>query len=517
MKILITNPAFRRDLGGGLERYMLGAGMRFPWSLLKRREDRPRYAMFPLFLAYAAALLERDGFDVKVLDAVPLNVSEEELLRRIAEIGPDAIVIEPNAAVIADTLALLGKVRAVSGARTVLVGTHATVRAAELLGESACLDYVVRGEYEQALLGLMRALREEAAPAGVAGVTYRSADGAPVDQGRTAPIAPLDELPLPARHLFPAWFDTDMSAYNDGFCQNSPAFHIHTSRGCPYQCNFCDRIQVLFGDNKQRFFSPARVVDEMRSLAAAGAKEIYIDDDNFTGRPAHVAALCEELIRRPPGVPWSAMCDVMSLNVPLLEKMARAGCIGLKFGLDSADARVLSAIKKPLKLPALEAIVARARALGMKTHMSVVLGLSGETRETLHKTFAYACEVDIDSIQFSLATPLPGTTYYQDLETSGALASRDWAELDGANRTVISYPDMSREYLEAFMSRAHSDWLRAKFRKPRWLLRQTRFLARTAKSQGLPGLGRRMTRAWMLLSGDAVTVREAGEVKVLRY
>lgn len=518
MKVLIANPAFRRDLGGGLERYMLGAGMRFPWSLLKRREERPRYAMFPLFMAYAAALLEREDFDVKVIDAVPLNVSGEELLRRIAEIGPDMVVMEPNAAVIGDTLALLERVRAACGARTVLVGTHATVKAEEILQEHAQVDFAVRGEYERALAGLARALRAGEGPGGIAGVAYRGPEGKVIAQGRTSPIAPLDELPMPARHLFPAYFDTDMSAYHDGFCQHSPAFHIHTSRGCPYQCNFCDRIQVLFADNKQRFFSAARVVDEMRALAAAGAREIYIDDDNFTGRPAHVAALCEELIRRPPGVPWSAMCDVMSLTAPLLGKMAEAGCIGLKFGLDSADARVLSAIRKPLRLPALEAIVAKARDLGMKTHMSVVLGLSGETRESLHKTFRYACEVDIDSIQFSLATPLPGTTYYRDLESAGGLLSEEAADLDGANRTVVRYADMSGEYLEAFMARAHSDWLRAKFRDPRWLLRQARFLSRTARSQGWRGVVRRGRRALRLLRGDAFQVRETGRAaQVMRY
>ena len=107
MRVLLANPAFTRDLGDGLERYMLGAGMRYPWSLLKRSCDRPRYAMFPLFLAYAAAVLEQEGFDVRVIDGVPLNLREEELLARIQETSPDVIFFEPNAAVIDDTLRLI--------------------------------------------------------------------------------------------------------------------------------------------------------------------------------------------------------------------------------------------------------------------------------------------------------------------------------------------------------------------------------------------------------------------------
>ena len=516
MQVLIANPAFRRDVGGGLERYMLGSGMRFPWSLLKRKEERPRYAMFPLFLAYAAALLEKDGFTVKVIDAVPLNVGEEEFLRRVQEVNPAVILFEPNAAVVEDLLLLITKIRKVVSAKFVLAGTHATATVSELMEQYEVVDYVVVGEYELAFLELMRTLRDKGSVEDLKGIAYRNVIGDIVQSGRTEPIAPLDALPMPARHMFPAYFDTDMSVYRDGFCQHSPAYHMHTSRGCPFQCNFCDRIQVLFADNKQRLFSPTRIVDEMLVVAAAGAREIYFDDDNFTANKTHVGQICEEIIRRNVNIPWSAMCDAMILNAPFLEKMVQAGCIGIKFGLDSADARVLSAINKPLKLKTLESIVDKAKSLKIKTHMSVVLGLTGETRETLHKTFDYACDIDIDSIQFSLATPLPGTSMYEDLKESG-LSSRKWSDLDGANRTVVLYEDISQEYLEAFMANSHSHWLRAKFKDPRWLFRQSRFLARTAKSQGLPGLYKRLIRAVTLLRGDAMMVREAENTKVMRF
>lgn len=517
MRVLIANPSFRRDLGGGLERYLLGAGMRFPWSLLKRKEERPRYAMFPLFLAYTAALLEKDGFTVSVIDAVPLNVGEEEFLARVREIEPDAILFEPNAAVAEDLLGLMAKIRGILPAKLVLAGTHATATAVEMMTAHEAVDFVIMGEYELVTLDLMRALRSGSGTGAVAGIAGRKPSGGIAVNGRAAPIKALDELPMPARHLFPAYFDTDMGVYRDGFCQHSPAFHMHTSRGCPYQCNFCDRVQVLFADNKQRYFSPARVVDEMLALSRAGAKEIYFDDDNFTANRAHVSAILDAMIGRGVGIPWSAMCDAMSLTPALLEKMAVAGCIGIKFGLDSADTRVLNAISKPLKLKTLESIVDKARSLGIKTHMSVVLGLSGETRESLRKTFDYSCGLDIDSIQFSLATPLPGTAFYRELQASGSLISSRWSDLDGANRTVIAYGDMSREYLEAFMAASHSRWLRSKFRRPRWLLRQTRFLARTARSQGMPGVARRFKRALRLLQGDAIEIRESGAPATVRY
>jgi radical SAM superfamily enzyme YgiQ (UPF0313 family) len=308
-----------------------------------------------------------------------------------------------------------------------------------------------------------------------------------------------------------------MAVYRDGFCQHSPAFHMHTSRGCPFKCNFCDRIHVLFADNRQRFFSPSRVVKEMLAVKAAGAREVYFDDDNFTSNKAHVMALCDEIVRRGVDVPWSAMCDAIVLTPDLLKQMSAAGCIGIKFGLDSSDTKVLHTINKPLKLENLERIVETAKALHLKTHASVVLGLSGETKETLHNTFAYVCELDIDSIQFSLATPLPGTPMYRDLVLAGDLMASGWAEFDGANHTVIRYRDISKEDIEAFMAQSHSKWMRAKCKDPKWLLRQARFTARATKSRGLGGVWERFQRALQLVRGDAREISHAGQSVTMRF
>ena len=205
MRVLIANPAFVRDLGGGLERYVLGAGMRFPWSLLKRSDERPRYAMFPLFMAYATALLEREGFEVRVIDAVPLNLRLAELVERVRECRPDAVLLEPNAATIDDTLALLVRLREFSDARFVLAGTHATATARDLLVNHGIVDFVVLGEYERTALQLMKGLRDGLPVVSLPGVACRDERGGLVINARAEAIDPLDELPYPARHLFPAY------------------------------------------------------------------------------------------------------------------------------------------------------------------------------------------------------------------------------------------------------------------------------------------------------------------------
>ena len=110
MKVLLGNPAFRSPIEGDQEKYMFGAGMRFPWSILKDKNEFPRYAMFPFFLSYAAALLERDGFEVFVLDGAPLNLDDQEFIGHVFDVQPDVIVFAPNTAGFSRTLDLINSI-----------------------------------------------------------------------------------------------------------------------------------------------------------------------------------------------------------------------------------------------------------------------------------------------------------------------------------------------------------------------------------------------------------------------
>lgn len=512
MNILIANPAYRRDMGDGLERYLLGAGIRFPWSMLKHQGTRPRFAIFPMFLGYTAALLEQAGFQVKALDAVPIDLAEDDFDARAVEAQPDVVLFEPNSAVITDVLRTAESIKARTGAIIVLAGTHVTAEYRDVMAASKAIDYIVRGEFEYGVLDLLKALRDGSSPEEIDGVVCREADGTPpakVSHARS--VDDLDKLPLPARHLFPAWFDSDMSAYKDGFYQASPAFDVHATRGCPYSCNFCAWVHVLYQNGQQRLRTPARVVDEMEYLAHEhGAREIYFDDDNFSANRKFVTQLCDELITRQSSIRWSALTDAIALNDGLLEHMAKAGCVGIKFGLDSADAKVLRHTNKPLKVSRVNDIVHKASKLGIKTHMTVVLGLSGETRESLERTFQFACDLDIDSVQISIATPMPGTPLFDNLDSAGKLRFKAWDELDGYASTVIEYDHFSREFIEDFVAHAHTRWLRSRLRHPRWIIRQMRYLARLGVGAGAKGLWRRTERFYRIVSGDSTACGCAG-------
>jgi radical SAM superfamily enzyme YgiQ (UPF0313 family) len=437
---------------------------------------------------------------VKVIDGVPLNLSEEEFVERALAVKPDLILFEPATPAINWVSQLSRDLVARTEARIVFAGSHVTTFPRETLAENQHVDFVMIGEYELSVLELTRRLRDGRDCGGLRGVGYRTSEGEFAGGERAEEIFPVEQLPPPARHLFPAYFNRDLARYHDGFCQHRPAIQLHSSRGCPFRCNFCLWIQVMYNNGRHRCFSAQRVVDEMvLARDKFGAREIYFDDDDFTVRKAHVLGICDEIERRGLRIPWSVMGDAMATDEETLVRMARAGCIGMKFGLESADPNVLKRIGKPIKLDRVELVANVARHLGIKTHMTVTFGLSGETHQSMQRTFEFACNIDIDSVQFSVGTPLPGTRFYDELENAGRLRIQRWEELDGANNAVFDAEGLDPDFVERFQATVHGRWLRRKLCSPRWVSRQVRYLARLTKGQGVSGLSKRLSRGFQLL------------------
>jgi radical SAM superfamily enzyme YgiQ (UPF0313 family) len=498
--VLIANPALRFEMSPGSERYFFGAGCRFPWSLRKGKQEYPRFAMFPFFLGYTAGLLERDNFNVQVIDGVPLNLAGQDFIDKAVAISPDLILFEPATPAINRVSAIAKELKEKTGAKIAFAGSHVTTFPKETLKDYPHVDFAMIGEYEMSVLKLAQCLRDGSSYEKLPGFAFRNASGEFAGGQRGPEIDPVDQLPKPARHLFPAYFDKDLSRYHDGFCQNRPAIQLHSSRGCPFRCNFCLWIQVMYNNGKHRSFAASRVVDEMiEARDKYGAKEIYFDDDDFTVRKEHVFALCDEIKRRKVNLPWSVMGDAMATDVDTLERMADAGCIGMKFGLESADPAVLKRVGKPIKLDRVALVASTAQRLGIKTHMTVMFGLSGETHAAMEKTFAFACSLDVDSVQFSVATPYPGTRYYYELKEAGRLKFNQWEDFDGANNAVFEGSGLDPDFVERFEASAHGRWLRHKFKNPRWVLRQAKYFGRVWRGQGFGGMYKRMVRGYHLL------------------
>ncbi len=512
MKVLLANAPTRVPAGGagdGRELFYVKAGSRWPFSIEKRNAEPCRYVPFPFSLAYLAALLERESIPVDVLDAVALNLPEDEFVARCRASAPSIVVMEATTPTIVHDLALAAVLKEATGATIALTGAHTTVYPKETLLASPSVDWILTGEYEMNALEAIRVEaaggpeREErlAAVRGLVRVSGTEGEGRRILEGPPGlPIKDLDGLPFPARHLFPTPSAPSMWPYWDGFCQRRPAVQMHASRGCPFKCTFCLWISVIYDQGPYRTFSAGRIVDEMEDVVRRyGAREIYFDDDIFTVKEDHVLALCDEIGRRGLGVAWSVMGDAMAVTEKSIDAMARAGCIGMKFGVESADPEVLKKLKKPIKIDKVRQVAAWCAARGIKTHATITFGLEADTPETMKKTLDFCCSLPVDSIQFSTTTPFPGTEHYRNAKAAGQIDDHDWSRFDGARSSVLTYRSMSPEFVEAFTLRAPSVWLRSRLKDPAWLARQSKYFGRVARDQGLPGVLRRAERGARLL------------------
>jgi len=508
LTVLLANAPTRRLLDSGRERFFVKAGSRWPFSIEKRPGEPCRYVPFPFSLAYLAALLEQRGRPVEVLDGVALNLDRPTFLDRAAAYAPRIVVLEATTPTIDDDLELCRALVARTGATVAVAGAHATHFARSLVEENPDVGLVLKGEYELNALAAILALesdpaereaRLDAVPGIVRRVATGPRKGEVVAGPEGEPIRDLDRLPFPARHLFPTRQAPTIWPYWDGFCQRRPAVQMHSSRGCPFKCTFCLWISVIYDQGPYRCFSAKRIVDEMEHVIAEyGAREVYFDDDIFTVREKHVLELCAEIRARGLRIDWSVMGDAMAVTDRAIEAMAAAGCVGMKFGVESANAEVLKRLRKPVKIDRVRQVVDACAARGIKTHATITFGLEGDTPATMQETLDFACSLPADSIQFSVTTPFPGTEHYATALREKRLVGR-FSDFDGAHSSVLRFDQMTPEFVADFAAKASSVWLRARLRDPQWLRRQARYFARIAEDQGVRGVVRRASRGFDLL------------------
>jgi len=497
MKILLLNPLTTRPITARRERYFVRAGSRWPASYTKAPQASGRYIPFPFYLAYAAALLRNEGapLSVDVIDCVAANIHTDRLLGDMAHRRPDLIVYETTTPTIKDDLRLAAALKQAAGATIVLAGPHVSAYPVETLEDHPAIDYLLLYEYEVALCDLVRFLLRGGSLERLSGLAYR-AGGSVTVQDAYRPIDPLDRLPFPARDLFPTPQRPDMYVYWDGFCQYRPAVQMHSSRGCPFRCDFCLWTQVMYRDGPYRMFSPARVVDEMEeAVGRYGAREIYFDDDDFTINKRHVLGICKEILGRGLRIPLSCMGDAIVPDEHMIDAMADAGCRGMKFGVESASPRILERLGKPVDLDHVRDVARWCTRRRIKTHATITFGLWDETRESMELSLSFVKALDVDSVQFSIASPFPGTRYFEEMKRSDRLRFREWEDFDGSRSAVVDFPNLARGEIERFCAQAASRWLFHKLGQPRWVARQFRYMARLVQGQGVSALAARARRA----------------------
>lgn len=416
-------------------------------------EERPNP---PLGLAFVAAALEDAGVEVRIIDMVTHPLDRARLQALLDDFQPDI------AGATAVTMTFHGAVRALrdikaidSDILTVMGGPHVTFTSQETLDQVPELDLIVMGEGDVTVVDLVKELHNGRNWGSIRGLAFRDAGGK-VEITPAQDIVDVNELPLPARHLLP------LGRYR---ALKMP-ISITTARGCPFPCIFCSARDMAGAKIRNR--DAAIVVDELEDLAGLGFHQINIADDLFTGRKKHCLAVCDEIIARGLKIIWSCYSRVDTINPALLGRMKEAGCATMAFGIESANAEILERVRKGITIPKTIEAVKMCVEAGIDPHCSFILGLPGETPETLKETLAF-CEL-IKSMGASyglhLLAPFPGTAVREQMETFDLkILTDDWSEYH-ANRAIVETSTVSAADLNAIVD----EWNR----KIRQLLEEAR-------------------------------------------
>jgi len=400
-------------------------------------------------LPYVASALRAEGHEVEILDLLLARTTPDKIERRMERFRPECVGITSVTLNhhIAESIAEVVR-KCDERVPIVMGGPHVSFEIEGSFKRLPALDYIAIGEGEHTMRELVRALdgrmdlRDVKGLAGIDRSTQRAWKNAP------RPLEDdLDTLPNPARDLVP------MARYL--------AFDSHasvvTSRGCPYECIFCSA--PAWTGRKVRYRTPSLCVDEIEDLARLGFTEITIEDDLFTLYRKHFLAVCGELQRRHTGIRWNAFSRVDTITSEIVQTMADAGCQAICFGVESGNQEVLDLIKKNSSLAKVKEAMRMAQDAGICALASFIVGLPGETEETLRKTVEFAEELkhEFGSLYgFHILSPFPGTEVREKAAEYGLeILNSDWTQYD-ANHVVSRTPGASPEAIQA-VSDAYED------------------------------------------------------------
>jgi radical SAM superfamily enzyme YgiQ (UPF0313 family) len=297
------------------------------------------------------------------------------------------------------------------GIPIIMGGPHSTFLPEESLRYA---DYVVRGEGEETIVELIEHLESGISLDDIKGLSYRKGDAFIHNPARPL-IQDLDSGPIPDLNLVHNW-------------KKRTTIPIATSRGCPFGCKFCSVIQ-MFG-RKYRFKSIERVIEEIKEVASRKA-HIFFIDDNFAANKERTKALLKRLIAEKIRIEWSAQVRTdVARDAELVDLMAQTGCFTAFIGFESINPRTLSLYNKQQKLDDIIDCIKILKKASINMHGMFVFGGDTDDIETIRNTKKFAKRLDINSVQFLMLTPLPGTPVFDDLKQQGRLIHTDWAKYD---------------------------------------------------------------------------------------
>lgn len=459
MKVCLINAPWEQG-----DRWGIRSGCRFPNLMIKHTNS---YVPFPFLLAYTASYLERLGFETRLLDGVAERTSAERFCAQVADVAPDLIIAETATSALAHDLRLFAALKARLPQSTMAAfGPHVSARPQDGLAGPA-VDYVIRGEPELTAGALVQTLAARGDPANVPGLSFRRGDGTLIETAARPPLKDVDDLPYPRRDGLP------MDRYVvPGF--PAPTVFMYGSRGCPCKCSFCLWPQTLYTGAPYRPRAAEKIADEIADVLRARpeTRSLFFDDDTFNIGRGRLLAFADALDARGIRLPWGMNARADGWDEALLRRLKETGLFTLRIGIESGDESVLRRSHKGIDLTQARQMLQMSARLGIQNHLSFMVGLPGETPQTVENTIRFIKSVPADSVQFSVAVPFPGTSFYREAEADGHLVSRNWADYNGHDQAVVRTDAMSADDILRAITHAR----RRVYFSPRFIWRRLRYM-----------------------------------------
>jgi radical SAM superfamily enzyme YgiQ (UPF0313 family) len=426
MKILVLNPPLREKHG--------------PFVKEGRCEQRLtsfQSSMIPISLPSIAALLRKNAYGVRIADCAVADVGLPAILDDIEKYAPSMIIINVSTVTYYDDI---GTARTIKSRfphiHLTAMGNHVTSLPDITLKESS-FDSIILGEPEFTALELAGRLSSGKDIKGLSGIAVRN-NGGVIVNGKADFAENLDDLPFPARDLM------DNKKYILPIT-NEPYTLIIPSRGCPHDCIFCTASKYY--GKKLRSRSPENIIDEVKEVKNRYAiNNIVMWADTFTLNREFVVKVCRLFIKEKAGVRWMCNSRVDTVDPEMLKLMKESGCIGVSYGVESGNQKILDNIKKRVTLEQIENAIKWTQEAGMEAMAHVIFGLPGETKETIKETVDFLIRTSPDYVQIYCATPFPGTEFYEMCKEKNCMITDRWDHFE-VNKAVISTPEISAEEL----------------------------------------------------------------------
>ncbi len=447
MKILLISPPYPKDKVFRKSMKHLGA------------------VLPPLGVAYIAAMLEKDGHEIKIIDgpawATILDYGFDDLEKDIKAFSPDVIGVSASTSQIEHAKKVISIAKSVNKDCLVILGGTLISADPNALLQFELVKYGVYGEADLTFSEILKAYENKQPLEGMEGVIWRENGSVKFLKPKT--IINLDQIPMPARHLL------KMEIYRPSPAnyRRLPATTIMTSRGCPYQCIFCSRPTE---GTAFRAHSAERVVEEVEQLVTKyGIKDIQIFDDTFSLISSRVEKICKLIIEKKLDIWWNCMTRVDKINPELLRLMKQAGCYEIGFGIESGSDRILQFIKKATTTDLVKKGVQMTKEAGIDVRGFFMIGFPTETKEEIMQTINFAKELDVDVAQFMVSTPFPGTEMWEIAKQNGTI-SEDWNSFTfyAPDKMPFSSNLLSDDELLKLYKKAYKSF----YLRPKYMLKQ---------------------------------------------